>query len=180
MDYRCEVCNMFIKPKSKSEHFKSKNHIHLGKQKHMKKTIDNPNINNKGEIFYSHIKEYNYRFEYYLVKCEFKLCCFNKESYGTARSNLTDNKTMVSWKFFAENKINNLKNDGFDFSHISEMNIIIVCNKMDMTYDFYMKHNLPAIEWKLNQLFHKDKNLINKLPREWIHPLNRKYKSYRV
>ena len=60
---------------------------------------------------------------------------FNKESYGIARSNLTDNKTMVSWKIFVENKISNLKNDGFDFSHISEMNSIIVCNKMDMTYD---------------------------------------------
>ena len=59
------------------------------------------------------------------------------------------------------------------------MNIIIVCNKMDMTYDFYMKHNMPAVEWKLNQLIHKDKNLINKLPASWIHPLNRKFKSYR-
>ena len=92
---------------------------------------------------------------------------------------MTDNKTMVSWKFFAENKINNLKNDGFDFSHISEKNIIIVCNKMDMTYDFYMKHNMSAVEWKLNQLINKDKNLINKLPASWIHPLNQKVKSYR-
>ena len=94
-------------------------------------------------------------------------------------SNLTDNKTMVSWKIFVENKINNLKNDGFDFSHISEMNIIIVCNKMDKTYDFYMKHIMPAVEWKLNQFINKDKNLITKLPASWIHPLNRKFKSYR-
>ena len=83
--------------------------------------------------------------------------------------NLTDNETMVSWKIFLENKIYNIKNDGFDFSHISQMNIIIVCNKMDMTYDFYMKHNMSAVEWKL----------INKLPASWIHPLNRKFKSYR-
>ena len=58
------------------------------------------------------------------------------------------------------------------------MNIIIVCNKMDMTYDFYMKHNMSAVEWKLNQLINKDKNLVNKLPASWIHPLNRKFKSY--
>ena len=39
--------------------------------------------------------------------------------------------------------------------------------------------NMPAVEWKLNQLIHKDKNLINKLPANWIHPLNIKFKSYR-
>ena len=103
----------------------------------------------------------------------------NNESYGIARSNLTDNKTIVSRKIFVENKINNLKNAGCDFSHISQMNIIIVCNKMDMTYDIYMKPNMPAVEWKLNKLIHRDKNLIIKLPASWIHPLNRKFKSYR-
>ena len=50
---------------------------------------------------------------------------------------------------------------------------------MDMTYDFYLKHIMPAVEWKINQLINKDKNLINKLPASWINPLNRKFKSYR-
>ena len=39
--------------------------------------------------------------------------------------------------------------------------------------------NVPAVEWKLKQLIHKDKNLINKLPANWIHPLNIKFKSHR-
>ena len=60
------------------------------------------------------------------------------------------------------------------------MSIITVCNKMDMTYDFYIKQNMPAVEWKLNQLININKNLTNKLPASWIHPLNRKFKSYRV
>ena len=76
---------------------------------------------------------------------------------------------MVFRKIFVEIEINNLKNDGFDYSHISEMNFKIVCNKMDMTYDFYMKHNMSAVECKL----------INKLPASWIHSLNRNFKSYR-
>ena len=75
--------------------------------------------------------------------------------------------------------MNGIKNDGFDFSHISQMNIITVCNKMDMTYDYYLKQNMPAVEWKLNQIINKDKKLINILPVSWIHPLNRKFKSYR-
>ena len=66
------------------------------------------------------------------------------------------------------------------FSHLSQMNIIIVRNKMDVTYDFYMKHNMHAVEWKLNALKNKGKNLLNKLPQNWIHPLNRNFKSCRV
>ena len=87
---------------------------------------------------------------------------------------------MVSWKFFVENVINNFKNEGFDFSHISQMNFIVVCNKMDMTYDYHMKHNMHDVEWKSNAMINKDKNLINKLPQYWINPLNRKCESYRV
>ena len=59
------------------------------------------------------------------------------------------------------------------------MSITIICDKMDMTYVFYMKHNTPMIEWKLNKLINKDKKLINKFPRNWIHPLNRKFENYR-
>ena len=84
------------------------------------------------------------------------------KDYGIASSILTDIKTMVSGKIFVENAFNNFKNKGFDFSHISQKNIIIVCNKMDMRYDFYMKHIMPAVEWKINQLMNKDKNLMKK------------------
>ena len=37
------------------------------------------------------------------------------------------------------------------------MKIVTVCNKMDMTYDFYMKQNMPAVEWNINQLINKTK-----------------------
>ena len=87
---------------------------------------------------------------------------------------------MVSRKIFVEKTINHSRNEGYDFSHISQMKIIIVCNKMDMTYDFYLKHSMPAVEWRLNAMINRDKCLINKFPRNWIHPLNRKFESYRV
>ena len=77
---------MFIKPKIKSKHFKSKNHIHLNKQKHIKLTIDNPIVNNIDEIFFTYINEYNNKYEFYLVRCEFKLCFINKEEHGIASS----------------------------------------------------------------------------------------------
>ena len=44
------------------------------------------------------------------------------------------------------------------------MSIITLAHKRDLTYDFYLKHNMPAFEWKLNAMINKDKNLKNKFP----------------
>ena len=86
-----------------------------------------------------------------------KLFFNNMEDYPVASGKLTDNKTMASWKIFVENLIINFKSEGFDFSHTSQMNIIIICNQMDMMYDYYMKYNMHAVEWKLNKFYNKDK-----------------------
>ena len=102
------------------------------------------------------------------------------EDYPVISSDLKDNKTMISWKIFVEKAINHFKNEGYHFSHISQMNVIIVCNKMDMTYNFYLKHSMPAVEWRLNAMINRNKSLINKFPQNWRHPLNKKFESYRV
>ena len=60
------------------------------------------------------------------------------------------------------------------------MHIITIANKLDMTYDFYLKHNICALEWKLIAMINKNKSLINKFPGSWRHRLNRKFESYRV
>ena len=59
------------------------------------------------------------------------------------------------------------------------MDIITLAHKGDMTYDFYLKHNMSAFEWKQNAMINKDKNLINKFPRDWRHPLNVRFDCYR-
>ena len=69
---------------------------------------------------------------------------------------------------------------GYNFKHIEEMNIITIANNLDMTCDFYIKHNIHAVEWKLNAMINKTKSLINNFNRNWRHPLNRKVESYRV
>ena len=76
MDYYCEVCNKFIKPKSKSKQFESNIHKNLDKHKHIKVTINNPKLDNIDKKFYTHLNEYDNKYEYYLVRCEFKLCFF--------------------------------------------------------------------------------------------------------
>ena len=60
------------------------------------------------------------------------------------------------------------------------MNIIAIASKLDMSYDFYIKHKMCALEWKLNAMINKNKYLIKKLNRNCRHSLNRKFESYRV
>ena len=62
---------------------------------------------------------------------------------------------------------------------MAEMDIITLAHKRDMTYDFYLKHNMPAFEWKLNAMINKDKTLINHFLQNWRHPINTKFVCYR-
>ena len=97
------------------------------------------------------------------MKCQFKLV-FNDNQYCPyVTSNLSDNKTMISWSKFLEKVIDDFNNKGYSFNHISEMHIITIANKLDMSYVFYLKHNMSALEWKLNAMINKNKSFINKL-----------------
>ena len=73
--------------------------------------------------------------------------------------------------------IDNFIEKGHDFSHIDEMNVTVVSDKMYMTYDYYIKHPMPALELRLNMII--SKNLIKSLNRSHIHPLTRKYSHIR-
>ena len=95
-------------------------------------------------------------------------------------SKLFDNKTLIPLEKWLEKVIDGLKNKGYTFNHIAEMHVITIADKMDMSYDFYIKHNMDAVEGKLNAMINKNKSLINKFNRKWRHPLKRKFESYRV
>ena len=45
------------------------------------------------------------------------------------------------------------------------MNIITFSNKLYMSYDFYTKHDMCALDLKLNALVNKNKQLMKKLDR---------------
>ena len=49
---------------------------------------------------------------------------------------------------------------------------------MDMLYDFSIRHNMHAVEWKLIAMINKNKSLIKKLNRNWRLPLFRSSESY--
>ena len=114
------------------------------------------------------------------MKCQFILF-FNDYQYCSyVTSKLPDNKTLITWKSWLEEVFDGLKNKGYTFNHIAQMHIITIANKKDKSYDFYIKHNTYAVEWKINAMINKNKSLIDSFIRNWRHLLNRKIESNRV
>ena len=62
---------------------------------------------------------------------------------------------MIPWKNWLEEIIEDFKNKGYFFRHIAEMHVITIANKLDMSYYFYFKHNMCALEGKLNAMIKK-------------------------
>ena len=81
---------------------------------------------------------------------------------------------MISWSVFLEKVTDDFKNQAYKFNYIAEMNIITIANKIDMSYEFYIRHNMHAVEWKSNAMINKSKSLINELDRNLRHDLIRK------
>ena len=50
---------------------------------------------------------------------------------------------------FLEKITDDFKNKGYNFNCKAEMKIITKAKKMDMSYNFYIRHNMHAIELKL-------------------------------
>ena len=180
MGYYCEKCLGKIKAKNKYKHFISESHIELDKCKHIVFSLKDIDINDIDEAFCLYTIEHNKKFDYYLVKCEFELIFNNYHYCPLVTSNLSDNKTMISWSIFLEKIFSDFKDKGYSLNHIAEMHIIAIANELEKTYDFDIKHSMCALEWKLNAMINKIKNLIDKFDRNWRPPLNRKFQSYRV
>ena len=60
------------------------------------------------------------------------------------------------------------------------MHIITIAHKMHMSSVFYIKHNMHAVERKLNEMININKSFLNKFDCNWRHLLNRKLQNYRV
>ena len=84
---------------------------------------------------------------------------------------------MTSWSIFWKGVISDFKDKGYIFNHIAEMANITIAKKMDMSYDFFIRHNLHAVEWKIIAMINRNKSLIKKLNRNWRHLVIRKFKQ---
>ena len=100
---------------------------------------------------------------------------FNNCEYALTTSEIIDYKTVISWRNFLDRVINDFKIKGDYFNHVAELNFITLANKMNTSYDLYIKHNMHAVERKINKITAENPNLINSLNRFHNHPLIRNY-----
>ena len=105
------------------------------------------------------MKNCNKKYTQYFLKVQFKLI-FNNQDCKYLVTDMIHNTTNISYSNYIRETI-----EGCDFSHIAEMDIITLAHKRDMTYDFYLKQNMCAFEGKLYSMINKDKNLIDKFPK---------------
>ena len=178
MGYYCNISFRDIKKKSKHSHLKSKSHKEFEKYENIILSFKNVDIKDVDEILYLYVKDCNKKFTQYFLKGQFKLV-FNNQDCKYLMTNMINNTINISWSNYLNDVISNLKEEGYDFSHIAEMVIITLAHKRYMTYDFYFKHNMSAFEWNFNAMINKDKNLINKFPKNWRHAINMKFNCYR-
>ena len=176
MGFYCDVSDEKIKLKSKNKPFKSNSHKEFDKYEYINVTIENPNLKDIDEIFQAYIIDHNEKCDFYLIKCEFKLVFNDNQCCPHVMSELYCNRTMCCWYKVLEKLFSDFKDKGYNFNDIAETKIITKANKLDMSYDFYVKHNMLAVGWKLFSIFNKDKNSINKFNcKNWLHPIFRKY-----
>ena len=160
MSYYCGICLRVIKKKSKQSHLKSKSHKEFENYRHIILSLKNVDIKYVDEILYLCMKDHNKNFNHYLLKGQYILVFNDNQDSKYLMTDMVNNTTNVSWSNYLREAIDSLKTEGYHFDLIAEMDNIILALKRAMTYDFYLKHNMPAFERKLNAMINKDKNLI--------------------
>ena len=86
--------------------------------------------------------DHNKNFYHCLLKGQFKLVFENNQDCKYILTSMIDNRTCVSWSNYMRETIDKSKEEGYDFIYIAEIDIITLAHKRDMTYDFYLKHNM--------------------------------------
>ena len=145
----------------------------------IKHTIKNPNFFDIDKISNDYIFDHNKKCNLFLVKCDFKLIFNNDLSKHIFIESDLYHTTFFNLRRYLLDKIDNFIEKGCIFSHIDEMNISTINDKMFMTYNYYITCPMPAIELKINMNFSKNPHLIKSTNRSHIHPIIQKYSYIR-
>ena len=139
MRYYGDICLRDFKEKSKYSHLKSKSHKKFEKYKHKILSLKNVDMKDVDEILYLYMKDHNKKFNHYLIKGDIKLV-FNNQDCKYIMTGVINNRTNISWSNYLRDAIKKLKEEGYPFNHIAEMDILTLAHKRDITYHFYLKY----------------------------------------
>ena len=128
------------------------------------------------EILKEYIDNYNKKFVLYIINIKWKVHFL--DNVIDIKSDRLCNLYIPSKKLrpYLISKIDYFENEGYIFSHISEMNIKFISNMRNITYEEYLKIPKPMIEWTLIKKLASNPDLIKKFNVNSHHPLIRKYR----
>ena len=148
----------------------------------IKNPIDNPieNQNPLDKTSNDYITNHEEKFCLFLIKCNFKLI-FNKDFSKSIHieTDFYHITSLINLKRFLLYHIEDFIEKGQLFSHIDEMNITTINDKIYVSYKYYFQHPMPMVERRLNMAIGKIPHLIKSLNRSHIHPSIRKYSYIR-
>ena len=148
----CDICDELIEINSKCSHLKALSNEEFDRFKHEKLTNKNPDLNKINNIIDTFIKEYDKKYDFYLIKYNFNLVFNNSQHVVNIETSPHNSRVTMSSGYLLNDAISN---QGYTFDRIDEFKIIAIVDKMDMTYDFYIKHNMCAFEMKFNLILAK-------------------------
>ena len=149
MIYFCDICDKTMNLKSKNKHSKSIPHNELEKSFCIIHSIENPEFFNVDDLYNDFINNHNKKYYFYNVKCNFNFI-FDNIFLPCIESDLYTNKTICYWKKYLIHAIQDFINQGYKFSLNSNMNIITINIKMNMTYEYYINQPMSMCERKIN------------------------------
>ena len=133
MSYFFDICDKTIQLKSKNNRFIYLSHKEFDRCKHITLTIKNPDTNEIDNTIYKFIIQFNKKYDYYLIKYDFKLV-FNGPEYSPhIKTESSNNEKMISWKSFLEEVIKYFNIKGYTLDRIDKLNNITIADKMDMS-----------------------------------------------
>ena len=173
-EYYCEICDEHVYIKSKSKHLNSKSHIEISKCDHIILSLEDVDIDEIDETYSLYMIDLNEKFDFFKVKGEFKIVSDGEQRTEFINARSFDNRTRIWWKDFLNEVISGFSNFGLKFDYVGELKIITIVDKRDRTYDFYIIHNMHAVECAINKKVSQNSNLIKNFIISWRLPLNRK------
>ena len=130
--------------------------------------FQNPEIDNIRDIVIDYIKNHQYRFIQFHIKCKWELC-FSDNSIKTPKSDITifsdTNLNIITNKLFRwfYSSINCAKKQSLELISINEMKIVFISYFRNITFKHYIEIPKPRIEMILNKKICNNPELIGVL-----------------
>ena len=127
--------------------------------------FQNPKIDNIRDIVKDHIKNHQYRFIQFHIKCKWELC-FSDNSIKTPKSDISifsdTNLNIITNKLFRwfYSSINCAKKQSLELISINEMKIVFISYFRNITFKHYIEIPKPMAETILNKKICNNPELI--------------------